>query len=171
MKNYYHLFEVQDYSNTKILSKAYRQLAKRYHPDRNPGDKTCEDKMKELNEAWEILSNRVMKEAYDAKLQAFLFSPVTEDFDLRKEATNYTRYYNTYNDKSTYNNAFEGLDEKTGAIIMILSWILVGIPGIICFLYFLTTGERQKMKDTLLATIIGAGGAALLIYIVSLFDS
>jgi len=47
------------------IKKAYRQLVKKYHPDVNPGDKTCEEKMKEVNNAYQILSDSEKKSKYD----------------------------------------------------------------------------------------------------------
>ncbi len=47
------------------IKKAYRQLAKKYHPDLNPGDKDAEQKFKEVNEAYEVLSNKEKRARYD----------------------------------------------------------------------------------------------------------
>ena len=47
------------------LKKAYRKLAKQYHPDVNPGDKDAEAKFKEINEAYGILSDKEKKARYD----------------------------------------------------------------------------------------------------------
>lgn len=47
------------------IKKAYRQQAKKYHPDLNPGDKTAEEKFKEVNEAYEVLSDSEKKAKYD----------------------------------------------------------------------------------------------------------
>ena len=47
------------------IKKAYRKLAKKYHPDMNPGDKEAESRFKEVNEAYEILSNKEKRARYD----------------------------------------------------------------------------------------------------------
>ena len=47
------------------IKKAYRQLAKKYHPDLNPGDKDAEAKFKEVNEAYEVLSDKDKRARYD----------------------------------------------------------------------------------------------------------
>ena len=47
------------------LKNAFRQMAKQYHPDRNPGDKTAEARFKEVNEAYEVLRDPQKKAAYD----------------------------------------------------------------------------------------------------------
>ena len=47
------------------IKKAYRQQAKKYHPDLNPGDKAAEEKFKEVNEAYEVLSDSEKKAKYD----------------------------------------------------------------------------------------------------------
>ena len=47
------------------IKKAYRKLAMKYHPDQNPGDKSAEEKFKEVNEAYEVLSDADKKARYD----------------------------------------------------------------------------------------------------------
>ena len=62
------LYEVLGISKTadeKTIKKAYRKLAKKYHPDMNPGDKEAEAKFKEVTEAYEILSDSEKKAQYD----------------------------------------------------------------------------------------------------------
>src|SRR6187549_1983915 len=62
---YYEVLEVERSANDGELKAAYRKLAMKWHPDRNPGDKDCEHKFKEINEAYEILKDPDKRAAYD----------------------------------------------------------------------------------------------------------
>ena len=65
------LYEVLGISKTadeKTIKKAYRKLAKKYHPDMNPGDKTAEQKFKEVTDAYNILSDPEKRKLYDQYL-------------------------------------------------------------------------------------------------------
>jgi hypothetical protein len=64
-RDYYEVLGVERGSSEADLKKAYRRLAMKYHPDRNPGDKASEDAFKEANEAYEVLSDASKRAAYD----------------------------------------------------------------------------------------------------------
>jgi molecular chaperone DnaJ len=64
-RDYYDVLGVSKGSSADEIKKAYRKLAIKYHPDKNPNDKTAEDKFKEAAEAYEILSNPEKKQRYD----------------------------------------------------------------------------------------------------------
>lgn len=64
-KDYYKILGVDKNASQKDIQKAYRRLARKYHPDVNPNDKSAEEKFKEINEANEVLSDPEKRKRYD----------------------------------------------------------------------------------------------------------
>jgi curved DNA-binding protein len=64
-KDYYKILGVEKNADEKEIKKAYRKLARQYHPDMNPGDKAAEARFKEINEAHEVLSDPEKRRKYD----------------------------------------------------------------------------------------------------------
>ena len=64
-RDYYEILEVSKSATEEEIKKAYRKMAIKFHPDKNPGDKAAEEKFKEAAEAYEILSNAEKKQRYD----------------------------------------------------------------------------------------------------------
>lgn len=64
-RDYYEVLGVDKSASADDIKKAYRKTAKKYHPDLNPGDKVAEEKFKECNEAYEVLSDPDKKARYD----------------------------------------------------------------------------------------------------------
>ncbi|MEW6545345.1 MAG: J domain-containing protein [Bacillota bacterium] len=64
-KDYYRILGVSRDASDEEIKKAYRRLARKYHPDVNPGDKAAEEKFKEINEAYAVLSDSERRRRYD----------------------------------------------------------------------------------------------------------
>ena len=64
-KDYYDVLGVSKSADNKEIKKAYRKIAIKFHPDKNPGDKQAEEKFKEAAEAYEVLSNSEKRQRYD----------------------------------------------------------------------------------------------------------
>lgn len=63
--DYYEVLEITKSSDKETIKKAYRKLALKYHPDRNAGDKNAEEKFKQINEAYQVLSDDSKRDIYD----------------------------------------------------------------------------------------------------------
>ena len=64
-RDYYEVLGLKKGASDDDIKKAYRKLAMKYHPDRNPGDKKAEENFKEVNEAYSVLSDADKKSKYD----------------------------------------------------------------------------------------------------------
>ena len=64
-RDYYEILSVEKTADGDTIKKSYRKIAMQYHPDRNPGDQTAEEKFKEAAEAYEVLSNAEKRAKYD----------------------------------------------------------------------------------------------------------
>jgi len=65
MKDYYQLLGVKKEAPGDEIKKAYRKLALTFHPDRNGGDSACEERLKEINEAYQVLGDEEKRRQYD----------------------------------------------------------------------------------------------------------
>lgn len=64
-RDYYEILGLSKNASDDDIKKAYRQMAKKLHPDANPGDKSAETKFKEVNEAYSVLSDKQKRDSYD----------------------------------------------------------------------------------------------------------
>ena len=64
-RDYYEVLGIAKGASEEEIKKAYRKQAKKYHPDLHPGDKACEERFKEGNEAYEVLSDPEKRKKYD----------------------------------------------------------------------------------------------------------
>lgn len=101
-KDYYQILGVKKTATEKELKQAYRKLAKKHHPDANPDDPTAETRFKEINEAYEVLSDTEKREMYDR------FGTVNpQGFGQGQPGSGY--YTNVDNGDSPFADIFESL--------------------------------------------------------------
>lgn len=101
-RDYYEVLGVSRDASDEEIKKAYRKLALKYHPDRNPGDHTAEEKFKEIGEAFEVLSDANSRATYDRHGHAA--------FDPRRRASA-SMHHDPF---EIFREAFGGMD--TGSI-------------------------------------------------------
>jgi curved DNA-binding protein len=97
VRNYYEILGVTKNASSEEIKKAYRTLARQYHPDRNPGNKAAEEKFKDINEAYEILSDPTKRSQYDQFSKAW----GKKGFSARNGKSNPFDFGNFANSKTT----------------------------------------------------------------------
>lgn len=100
MKDYYRTLGIAENASDEDVKRAYRRMAKRFHPDLNAGDKYAEEQFKEVYEAYETLSDPILRRSYDLKrLRRDLYAgnpvfyarqPVGEEFEKDPRRKKYT---------------------------------------------------------------------------------
>ncbi|TAF34483.1 MAG: J domain-containing protein [Cytophagales bacterium] len=86
---FYKILELKDFASIAEVKRAFKRLSLKYHPDLNPNDKTAEERFKQINEAYSVLSNETSKNSYDARLNS-----LTNNFIdyYKQQAQNYQQY-------------------------------------------------------------------------------
>jgi len=115
-KNYYQILGVEKTASPGEIKKAYRKLALLYHPDRNNGDPSAENKFKEVNEAYEVLSDPLKRSKYDnmsANAFAYNRSGFGRKYSSDRGPTNFD-FNNLFGGRSSgYSDFFESFFRET----------------------------------------------------------
>jgi curved DNA-binding protein len=90
--DYYKILELSKKASDKDIKKAYRKLARKYHPDLNPNDKVAEQKFKEINEANEVLSNLENRKKYDQHGEHWQNAEAYEKAKQQQQYTNQEKH-------------------------------------------------------------------------------
>jgi molecular chaperone DnaJ len=101
-RDYYELLEVTRTASDGELKAAYRKLAMKWHPDKNPGDKDCEHRFKEISEAYEVLKDDQKRAAYDR------FGHAAFEHGMGNQQHGFTDF------GATFSDIFEGIFGMSG---------------------------------------------------------
>lgn len=104
--DYYKILGVEKKSTQEDIKKAYRKLARKYHPDVNPNDKEAEKKFKEINEANEVLSNTENRKKYDKYGKDWKHA---DEFDKAQQQRQQSRSSSQDQYSSDYSDFFESM--------------------------------------------------------------
>lgn len=115
-KDYYKILGVDKKASAADIKKAYRKLAVKYHPDKNPDDKLAEEKFKELNEAYEVLGDEEKRKKYDEFGENWKYyeqaGQNTGDFDWsrwRGQGGGQQQYEDVFGEGGQFSDFFEHL--------------------------------------------------------------
>lgn len=120
MKDYYKILEISINATKDDIKKAFRSLAKKYHPDRNPDDKDALKKFQEVNEAYEVLSNEDSRKEYDKKISSFKQGnnkqTTSKNNRTNNEKTKYQDKAESMENLNKYFENFFGFDGNTNKV-------------------------------------------------------
>lgn len=181
MKNHYQTLGVERTATVEEIKQAYRKLALKFHPDKNDGDKFFEERFRQIQEAYEILTDPYEKGKYDSEFDRFFFSKQTY------QTYNHNNYQqHTYQQqkkeepkvdpeverrkkeekerlakeeaerkrvRDIKRNAELSFEDK--AWIGVGSGFTMGLLGIIMFIKYLSEGYNKKSQQVCIVAILG----------------
>lgn len=112
--DYYQILELEKTAPQEQIKKAYRKLARKYHPDVNPGDKEAEKKFKAINEAHEVLSDPEKRKKYDQYGKDWEHAEAFEEAKRRQQQTQGGYGGFTYSGEGDFSDFFEEIFGRGG---------------------------------------------------------
>ena len=114
MKNYYEILEVNKKASKEVIEKAYKVLVKKYHPDLYTGQKKnyAEEKVKEINEAYSVLTDEFMKEQYDSELEKQEQAELYKKYNEKQTDNNLNDNVNSINNNKKENKNYKSQQNK-----------------------------------------------------------
>lgn len=113
MKSYYEILGIEKTATADEIKKAYRSLAFKYHPDRNPGDTVAEEKFKEISAAYDVLGDETKRRNYDLTGQAESYQNTGYNYNTYRNSS-YSYGGNPFTDEDTFWQWFSGAQQAQG---------------------------------------------------------
>lgn len=174
MKNYYQILGIERNSSLPEIKKAYRKLATKFHPDKNGGDKFFEERFKEIQEAYEVLTAPLKKERYDNEYDVFFNKQKTHQTTSNKNKAEYKQsksYTEKENQQKEYDNKRKEeqaerervnnlvrnaeLEFEDKAWIFLGNWFIIpGAVGLYMFFKFRSKGFVKKSNQVCSLTLV-----------------
>lgn len=127
MANYYEILGVSSDADSRTIRIAYKRLAMLYHPDRNPGNVAAEEAFKEVNHAYQILSDPLKRARYDAG-QNPSYAPVEEAPDWRDvQRTRYERWQKVHQQRYTFGKEYFRIQGLAFLVFLLIAAFCFGI--------------------------------------------
>lgn len=158
IKNYYKILSISRNANQSDIKKAYRDLAQKFHPDKNKGANFFEEKFKEIAEAYETLSDPVKKLQYDIKYDRYFkkerrIQPTSPLDSYSKKRT--PEKENTEKERVAKIKKNTELSFEDKAWIFIGNWLIIpGAVGLWMFFKYRRKGYTKKSNTVCSLTLI-----------------
>lgn len=113
MEDLYKILNVEKNASAEEIKKAYRNLAFKFHPDRNPGDKSAEENFKKINEAYSVLGDEIKRRQYDQ----YNMNGFSENFQQNGgfyQGDPFADFFNNRNYQYTYTYSSKNSESKKG---------------------------------------------------------
>ena len=185
--NHYQILGIKRKANTLEIKQAYRKLAVKFHPDKNSGDKYFEERFKEIQDSYEVLSNSLKKSEYDRIYDSFFINNQKENYN-QSTKSNYreskTKQNNKYesqkeNEKKAREqaekNRVKNIKKNEKLVFEDKAWIFVGnlifpflIIGLFMFIKYRFEGYNKKSNEVCGISLFGFILGLILVIIIAL---
>lgn len=159
MKNYYQILGIKENATLTEVKAGYRKLSKKYHPDVNDGNKSYEEIFREIQEAYEVLSDHAKRVAYNQELKYYRFELNTKKGKILQETLEKGRgyHYKAQEELKTYNQ--DPVVEKWYTRILTnkyMGFVAFGIAAVVLSILLLSktdTDEGMSPSDSAMVAV------------------
>lgn len=152
MESYYTILDVPESADLQKIKKAYKKLAVKFHPDKNPNNRLAEERFKQINEAYQTLSNTELRQTYDYLLLNLRYQTLYTQ-SQKSQSSQSNSQSATYEQTERENHSEVYSDRNKDQVrgitwaIGILGMIAILVIAVLSVLSFLNYLEEQKLAE------------------------